>query len=373
MVRICSLAWIILMVVGGPLWAAEPVLIGALLCTTGQEAAELGQKGLDGIRTAHKMQPTVLGRPVELKFADTKSDKAEAANAVARLLDKDKVAVVIGDMISSTSIAASAVAEGKGIPMVSPTATNPNVTAGRKFVFRVCFIDPLQGHVGAGIAKETLKANTAALIYDIAQDYCVGLAKFFEDSFTKGGGKIVAKAYYKSGDRDFRAQLSSIKAANPDLIYAPIYSTSCALVAKQAKELGIKAPILAGDALHTQEFVELGGKDVEGILFTDHFHKNMIHNELGKKFLAQYTKDVGKELEDSYTAMGADAYFLVLDAITRAGSTDPKKIRDAIVATKNFDGISGKLSMNPDGNPSKSMVINKVQDGKFVYVKTVEP
>ncbi len=372
MLRICSLAWIVLMAVAAPLWAAEPVLIGALLCTTGQEAAELGQKGLDGIRTAHKMQPTVLGRPVELRFADTKSDKAEAANAVARLLDKDKVAVIIGDMISSTSIAACAVAEAKGIPMISPTATNPNVTSGKKFVFRVCFIDPLQGHVGAGIAKDMLKAKTAGLIYDIAQDYCVGLAKFFEDSFTKGGGKIVKKAYYKSGDRDFRAQLSSIKAANPDIIYAPIYSTACALVAKQAKELGIKAPVLGGDAIHTQEFVELGGKDVEGILFTDHFHKDMIQNELGKKFLALYSKEVGKEL-DSYTAMGADAYFLVLDAITRAGSTDPQKVREAIVATKNFDGISGKLSMNPDGNPSKAMVINKVQDGKFVYVKTVDP
>ena len=195
MFRICCLAWIVLTVISAPLQAAEPVLIGTLLCTTGPEAAELGQKGLDGIRVAHKMQPEVLGRPVELKFADTKSDKAEAANAVSRLIDRDKVQVIIGDMISSPSIAAAPIAEANGIPMVSPTATNPNVTDGKKFVFRVCFIDPLQGHVGAIIAKDMLKAKTAAVIFDIAQDYCVGLAKFFEDSFTKGGGKIVSKTF----------------------------------------------------------------------------------------------------------------------------------------------------------------------------------
>ena len=144
------------------------------------------------------------------------------------------------------------------------------------------------------------------------------------------------------------------------------------MLARQAKELGINVPILGGDALHTQEFIELGGKDVEGVLFTDHFHKDMISTEVGKKFLAAYTKEIGKDL-DSYTAMGADAYFLVLDAIKRAGSSDPKKIRDALAATKDYVGISGKLSMNPDGNPTKSMVVNKVQNGKFVYVKTVEP
>lgn len=228
----------------------------------------------------------------------------------------------------------------------------------------------MQGKVAAQIAKDMLKAKTVAIVYDVAQDYCVGLQKYFEDAFTKNGGKVLIKTLYKTGDKDFTAELSSIKSAAPDFIYAPIYSTSCALLAKQAKELGINVPILGGDALHTQEFIELGGKDVEGVILTDHFHKDMVSTDLGKKFVELYTKQIGKDL-DSYTALGADAYFLVLDAIKRAGSTDPKKIRDAVASTKDFDGIAGKISMNATGNPTKAMVINKVQNGKFVFVKTV--
>jgi branched-chain amino acid transport system substrate-binding protein len=352
-------------------WAAEPVIIGAYLPMTGGVAA-YGQMGWSGISTANKMEPQALGRPVEVKLVDTRSDKVEAANAVYRLIEKEKAVAIIGEMISGNTIAGSDHAERRKVPMVSPTATNPIVTQGKQYIFRVCFVDPDQGRVAARLATERLKAKTAALIYDISQDYCVALANFFNKEFTSLGGKILSETKFKSGDRDFTPQLSRIKSVNPDIIYAPIYYTECALMAKQAREMGITAPILTGDGAQAPELIELGGKAVEGVYFTAHFHKEMIDTPKAKEFLDLYEKETGKEL-DAFAAMGADAYFIILDAIKRAGSADSTRIREALADTKGFQGISGKIILKPDGNPIKSMVINKVQDGKFVYVTTINP
>jgi branched-chain amino acid transport system substrate-binding protein len=351
--------------------ATEPIKIGAYLPMTGPVAA-YGQMGWSGITAAKKMVPTVLGRPVELKLVDTKSDKVEAANAVSRLIEREKVVAIIGEMISGNTIAGSDYAERSKIPMVSPTATNPIVTQGKKYVFRVCFIDPDQGRIAAKLAPNRLKAKTAALIYDISQDYCVALAAFFRREFKKGGGKILVETKFKTGDRDFTPQLSSIKAVKPDIIYAPIYYTECALIAKQAREMGLNAPILAGDGVQAPELIQLGGKAVEGLYFTAHFHKDMITWESGKRFAELFKKETGKEL-DAFSAMGADAYFIIIDAIKRAGSADPKKIRDALATTKDFRGITGKISLKEDGNAVKSMVINTIKDGKFKYVTTINP
>lgn len=354
-----------------PVMGAEPVLIGVYLSLTGG-VASYGQMGWAGISTAHKIEPQALGRPVELRREDTASDKQQSANAVLKLMEKEKVSVILGEMISSNTIAGAENAERAGIPMVSPTATNPMVTQGKKYVFRVCFIDPDQGRVGAKMALDTMKAKTAAIIYDVSQDYCVALAQFFKTEYTKGGGKIVAESMFKSGDKDFTPQLSHIKAAKPDIIYAPIYYTELALMAKQAREMGLKTPILSSDGAHAPELIELGGNAVEGIHFTDHFHENMVSTEKGKKFIELYRKEYAQE-PDAFTAMAGEAYFLVIDAINRAGSTDPQKIRDAIAETKDFEGVSGKLTINKEGNADKPMVINKVQGGKFVYVTTVNP
>lgn len=353
-------------------FAADTILIGAYLPMTGPVAA-YGQMGWKGVQVANKMTPEVLGKKVELKLVDTKSDKVEAANAVSRLIEKEKVVAIIGEMISGNTIAGSDYAERENIPMVSPTATNPIVTQKKKFIFRVCFIDPDQGKVAAVLAKDKLNAKTAALIYDISQDYCVGLANFFKKEFTKGGGKIVSETKFKTGDKDFTPQVSSIKAAKPDIIYAPIYYTECALIAKQARQEGLDIPILAGDGAQAPELIELGGKAVDGVYLTAHFHKDMIANDRGKEFQELFLKESeGKELS-AFEAMGADAYFVLLDAIKRAGEPDPKKIRDALAATKNFEGVSGSITLKDNGNAVKSMVINKVEDGKFVYVTTIKP
>lgn len=371
MLRILSVSALTCLAFTALVWAAEPVKIGVYLPITGQVAA-YGQMGWSGITAANKMEPRVLGRPVELKLVDTKSDKVEAANSVARLVEKEKVSAIIGEMISGNTIAGSDHAERSGIPMVAPAATNPIVTQQKKYIFRVCFIDPDQGRIAAMLAREKLKAKTAALIYDISQDYCVGLATFFKKEFTKLGGKIVSETKFKTGDRDFTPQLSSMKAAKPDIIYAPIYYTECALIARQAREMDLNVPILSGDGAQAPELIQLGGKAVENVYFTAHFHKDMIDTERGKKFLSLFEKETGKKL-DAFSGMAADAYFIILDAIKRAGSTDSKKIRDALASTKDFQGVTGKITLQPDGNAIKAMVVNKVKDGKFVYVTTVNP
>jgi branched-chain amino acid transport system substrate-binding protein len=372
MLRVLAILTALSLALVGPVSAADTIPVGAYLPITGPVAA-YGQMGWKGVTVANKMTPEVLGKKIDLKLVDTKSDKVEAANAVSRLIEKEKVIAIIGEMISGNTIAGSDYAERNEIPMVSPTATNPIVTQNKKYIFRVCFIDPDQGRIAAVLAKDRLNAKTAALIYDISQDYCVGLANFFKKEFTKGGGKIVSETKFKTGDKDFTPQVSSIKAAKPDIIYAPIYYTECALIAKQAREEGLDIPILAGDGAQAPELIELGGKAVEGVYLTAHFHKDMIANERGKEFQKLFKKESeGKELS-AFEAMGADAYFVLVDAIKRAGEADPKKIREALASTKDFKGVSGNITLKDNGNAVKSMVINKVEGGKFVYVTTIDP
>jgi branched-chain amino acid transport system substrate-binding protein len=352
--------------------AADTIKIGAWLPMTGAVAA-YGQDAWSGLQIAQEMKPTILGKKVELVVVDTKSDKIEAANAMSRLIEKDKVVAVIGEMISGDTMAGGPIAEKAKIPVVSPTATNPLVTQGKKYVFRVCFIDPVQGEVAAKYAVNTLKAKRAALIVDKSQDYCVGLGKFFKDYFTKLGGKIVAETYCVTEDKDFSAQLSTIKPANPDIIYAPNYYSPVALFTKQARELGIKAPILSGDGAQADELIQIGGKEIEGVALTGHFNAKAATTKLAKDFIAGFEKKHSNKEPNAFHALAADAYFVLWDAISRAGSTKGEAIRAALATTKNFEAISGKLSIGEDGNAVKPMVINVVKNGKFEYLTTVSP
>ena len=352
-------------------FAAETIKIGAYLPMTGAVAA-YGQDAWNGIQIAKEMKPTVLGKKVELVVVDTKSDKIESANAVSRLIEKEKVIAIIGEMISGDTLAGGPIAEKAKIPMISPTATNPLVTQGKKYVFRVCFIDPVQGEIAAKYAFNNLKAKKAALIVDKAQDYCVGLAKFFKDHFTKLGGQIVAETFFVTEDKDFSAQLSTIKASNPEVIYAPNYYSPVALFTKQARELGVKAPVLSGDGAQADELIQIGGKEIEGVAFTGHFHPKATTTKLAKDFIPRFEKKYKAE-PNAFHALGADAYFVLLDAISRAKSTRGESIRAALAKTENFEAISGRLSIGEDGNAVKPMVINVVKDGKFVYLTTVNP
>ncbi|HOV85552.1 MAG TPA: ABC transporter substrate-binding protein [Syntrophobacteraceae bacterium] len=349
----------------------DSLRIGVYLPMTGSVAA-YGDMEWAGIRIARDMEPEALGRKVELLLVDTKSDKIEAANAVTLLIERDKVVGILGEAISGNTMAGNPISELAGIPSVSPSATSPLVNQGKKFAFRACFIDPFQGQVAARFARSRLQAATAALIIDNAQDYSVGLGSFFAKQFTKDGGKIVSTAYIQTGDQDFSAQLSTLQAANPDIIYAPNYYTESALLAKQARDLGIRAPILTGDGAHSDTLIRIGGNAVEGMFLTGHFHRDAAGSPRAKEFIRRFTEQYKRD-PDAFAALGGDAYFLLIDAVRRAGSTDGSRIRDALASTRGLDAVSGSISMGEGGTPVKGMVINKVENGGFVYVTTIEP
>ncbi|MDD2900902.1 MAG: ABC transporter substrate-binding protein [Syntrophales bacterium] len=363
--------WLLLGVCPSMALAAGEIKIGLYLPMTGAAAA-MGQMVWEGVQVAHRLQPKFLGQPVKLYLVDTKSDKIEAANAVSRLIEKDQVAAIIGEVISSDSLAGVPIAERAKVPNIAPTATNPLVTQNRKYAFRACFVDDLQGRVAARFAWENLKAKKAAVLIDQAQDYCVGLANYFQKEFKRRGGEIVAVSYIQTGDQDFSAQISALKAKNPDLIYAPNYYAENALLAKQLQDLGVKAPILTGDGAQVPELLSIGGKAVEGMYFTAHFHRQGAVTPLGKKYLKAFEAAYHKDL-DAFSALAADAYFLLLQAMKTAGTTDGPEVAAALAAIKDFPGVTGKITMGPDHNPLKGVVVIKVDQGKFAYQTTINP
>jgi branched-chain amino acid transport system substrate-binding protein len=335
-------------------------------------AAAMGQMVWEGVQIAHKLKPKVLDQEVRLALVDTKSDKMEAANAVSRLIEKDGVAAIIGEVISSDTLAGGPIAERAHIPNISPTATNPLVTQSKHYVFRACFADDLQGRVAARYAREHLKAKRVAVIIDQAQDYCVGLSLYFMREFKRLGGEIVSMTHIQTGDQDFSAQIAAIKAQKPDLIYAPNYYAEDALLARQLKSLGMEVPILTGDGAQVAELITLGGPAVDGTYFTAHFHRDQAATPLAKEFRKAYEESHKKEL-GAFTALGADSYFLLLNAMTKANSTDGAKVAQVLSETQNFPGVSGTITMGPDHNPVKGVVIIKVDKGKFIYQTTINP
>jgi branched-chain amino acid transport system substrate-binding protein len=351
--------------------ATAQVKIGCYLPLTGAAAA-MGQMVWEGVQAAHKLKPRVLGQEVTLVCLDTNSDKMEAANAVSRLIDKHKATAIIGEVISSDTLAGGPIAERAKIPNISPTATNPLVTQGKKFAFRACFADDLQGKVAARYAYEHLKARRVAVLFDQGQDYCVGLATYFMKEFKRLGGEVVAVAKIQTGDQDFSAQIGVMKAKNPDLIYAPNYYAADALLARQLKDLGLKVPVLSGDGAQVPELISLGGPAVDGMYFTAHFHRDQASTPLAREFRKRYEETYKKDL-GAFPALAADAYFLLLDAITRADSLEGGKIAPALAATRDFPGVSGSLTMDKDHNPAKGVVVIKVEQGKFVYQTTIQP
>lgn len=356
------------------LWAtpaAAQVKIGCYLPMTGSAAA-MGQMVWEGVQIAHKIKPKVLDQEVKLVLVDTKSDKMEAANAVSRLIEKDGVAAIIGEVISSDTLAGGPIAERARIPNISPTATNPLVTQNKQFAFRACFADDLQGRVAARYAWEHLKAKQVAVLIDQAQDYCVGLSLFFIREFRRLGGTIVSITHIQTGEQDFSAQIGAIKAKKPDLIYAPNYYAENALLARQLKNLGVQVPILTGDGAQVPELITLGGPAVNGMYFTAHFHRDQAATPLARDFRQAFEKTYKKEL-GAFPALAADSYFLLLEAMTRAKSLDGGHIVQALAETKNFAGVSGSITMDQNHNPIKGVVVIKVDKGKFVYKTTIQP
>ena len=354
---------------------SDVIKIGVFEPLTGANAAG-GELEVEGVELANQLRPEVLGKKIELVIADNKSDKAEATTAAARLIEKDKVVAILGSWGSSLSIAAGDVVKTNQIPAVALSATNPQVTAGNDYYFRVAFLDPFQGTVMANYASKKLNAKKVAIIQEVSNDYSVGLAKFFTDSFVKLTGDpnaIVATGNYNTGDQDFNGILTNIKAANPDAIFAPGNFTESALIIKQARALGITAPFIGGDTWETNEFITVGGADVEGAVMSTFFDDTNPPTEAGKTMVAAYKAEYPDRANvPAVTALGYDGYMLLLDAIERAGSDDPQAIRDALAKIQNFEGATGMISINENGDAEKDgAIIKVVKDGKFTYLDNV--
>ncbi len=350
------------------------IRIGVYEPMTGASAAG-GQMTVEGIELAKEMYPEVLGKEIKLFIVDNKTDKTESANAVARLIEKDKVSVIIGSYGSSNSMAGGQVAKEKNVPVIGCSPTNPLVTLDNDYYFRVCFIDPFQGKVMAKYAFNTLKAKKAAIIMDMANDYSVGLSNFFKQAFVELTGDkdaIVAETKYKTNDQDFSAQLTTIKDLNPDVIFAPGNYGESALLIKQARDLGIKAPFLGGDTYEAPEFIDIGGVEVEGVAFSTHYTAEAPVTEVSKEFLDAFEKKYG-QAPSAFAALGFDAYMVARDAIEKAGSADPQAIRDEVAKIQNFKGATGIITLDENGDANKSAVIKQVKDGEFIYIETVQP
>lgn len=375
-VRKLAAAFAAVLLMAGAAMAAETVKIGVYLPITGGNAIG-GQLELDGVKLAHKQYPTVDGKKIELVVVDNKSDKVEAANAVKRLIEKDKVKAIIGTYGSSLAMAGGEVAEKAHIPMVGTSCTNPLVTQGKKYVFRVCFIDPFQGAGAADYARKELKAKTAAMLIEVTEDYSVGLGNFFKQNFTKQGGKIVSVMNYQKGDQDFTAQLTEIISKKPDVLYIPANFAEGAIIMRQARELGAKFSILGGDAMDNPEMVKIGGKSVEGFSYTTFaYSPNMpekLMSPIQKQFTAQWRKAYPGKDPAALTGCGYDAYLLILNAIKSAKSTDPEKITAAIAKTKDMPGVTGVTTINKTHDAEKSVGIIKIVNQKQTFHAIVNP
>ena len=294
-----------------------------------------------------------------------------AATAVTKLINQDRVVALIGEVASSRSLAAAPIAQSNKVPMVSPSSTNPQVTAVGDYIFRVCFIDPFQGLVMAKFATNTLKMKKVAILYDVRNDYSIGLRNVFGEKFKEMGGQIVAEQSYSEGDSDFRAQLTALKATQPEAIFVPGYYTEVSTIARQAKDLGINAPLLGGDGWDSPKLFEIGGKAIEGSYMSNHNSMDD-PNPVIQKFVTDY-KAKHKIIPDALATLGYDAANVLFDAMKRAGSTEGPKVRDALAATKNFVGVTGSITIDKDRNPIKPAVVLQVKDGKFAYVETIAP
>ena len=344
----------------------DVIKVGVFNCLTGQNAFG-GQLELEGTQLAHTLYPEILGKKVELVIVDNKSDKVEAANAVTRLIENDKVNAIIGTYGSSLAMAGGEVAEKAGVPVIGTSCTNPLVTQDKKFYFRVCFIDPFQGACAATYA--------AATLVDMSNDYSVGLGKFFRDSYKKMGGEVVASLFYQSGDTDFTAQLTALIDAKPEIVFLPAYFAEGAIVLKQAKELGADFKFIGADAMDNPEIVTLGGDAVEGFMHTTFAYDPSMPqmNDVAKAFTEEWNKIHPDKAPNVNCALGYDCYIMLKDAIERAGSAEPAKIRDALETVKDLPTVTGMTTINATHDAEKDMGIVEIRNGKKTFIGIVQP
>ena len=348
------------------------IKIGNINPVTG-EAASFGASTKNGATMAAEewnAKGGLLGKKIKLVYADDKGDPAEGAAVFTKMIQQDKVTAILGGITSRVALAGAPIAQEAKVPMLTPTATNEKVTQVGDYIFRSCFIDSFQGTVAAKYAAGELKAKKAAIIFDVGSDYSKGLSENFKTVFEAAGGKVVASEAHPSGATDFKAQLTKIVQAKPDVLYVPDFYNDVGLIAKQVRELGFKGPMVGVDGWDSPELVKIAGDSIEGGVFTNHYSKDdtrPVVQDFVKRYQDKYKSD-----PDALAALAYDGANILFDAIKRAGKTDAAAIRDALAAT-NADGVIGKITYDANRNPIKSAVIVEIKGGKQVYKMTVNP
>jgi len=352
---------------------ADTIVVGNFGSMTGAEAT-FGISTRDGIILAVEewnKAGGLLGKQIELKAYDNQGKPEEARLSVEKLINVDNVIAVLGEVASTRSLAGAPVAQQYKVPMISPSSTNPLVTQKGDYIFRVCFIDPFQGEVMAKFAFNSLKLKKAAILRDSKSDYSMGLASYFIKTFESLGGQIVGDEKYVSGDVDFKAQITNLKSKSPEFIFIPGYYTEVGLIARQAREQGLKVPLLGGDGWDSTKLTEIGGEFVEGNYFSNHYTSEDPRPEV-TNFIKNYETRFGTK-PDALAASGYDAARILFETVKRVNSIDPKAIRDGLAETKNFNGVTGIISINENRDAVKSAVVLQVKDKQFKYVETVNP
>jgi branched-chain amino acid transport system substrate-binding protein len=353
--------------------ASTEIVFGHFASMTGG-TAHFGQDTDRGVRLAIEeanAKGGVLGKKIKLVTLDDRGDSAEAANAVSRLIDVEKVSALLGEVSSSLSLAGGRVAQRRKIPMISPTSTNPKVTEVGDYIFRVCFIDPFQGKVMATFARKNLNLNQVAILKDVKNDYSIGLADAFQKSFTELGGKVVAQQSYSQGDTDFSAQVTAVRGTGAQALFVPGYYSEVGSIARTAVRLGLKVPLLGGDGWDSPDLFKIGGDAINGSYFSDHFAPD-VATEKARAFVANFTTKYG-QAPTGLGALGYEAALVLIDAVARAGKSDPTAIRDAIATTKDFEGVTGKITLDAQRNAQKSAVVLKVEGGKAKFEASIAP
>jgi branched-chain amino acid transport system substrate-binding protein len=354
---------------------ANEIVLGHYASMTGSEAT-FGQSTDHGIQLAVdeiNAASGIKGKKLRVITYDDKGDAKEAGTAVTRLISKDGVVAVLGEVASGLSLAGAPVCQDNSVPMVTPSSTNPKVTKVGDMIFRVCFIDPFQGWVCAKFARENdkVKAAKAAILYDQAAPYAVGLQEEFDKAFTKLGGTITTKQTYTAGDQDFSAQLTAIRSSQPDVVFVPGYYTDVGNIAIQARKLGITAPLLGGDGWDSSKLGQIGGKAIDGSFYSNHY-SHQDPSPRVQDFIQKYKSKFG-ETPDGLAALGYDAARILADAIGRAKSTAGADIAAELAQTKDFDGVTGRISIDKDRNAVKPAEMLEMQNGEPTYVTTIEP
>jgi branched-chain amino acid transport system substrate-binding protein len=351
-----------------------PIRIGHYASMSGSKAA-FGDSTDKGIRLAADEQNArggVLGRRIEVITEDDQSNPDQVLPSILTLLDRHKVDALLGEVSSTLTLIGAPYCQERGIPMITPSSVAAAITKKGDFIFRVCFTDAYQGRAAALFAYRDLGARRVALLVDQSNDYSLGFAQSFAQYFRGLGGQVVVERTYRDGDKDFKAQLTAIAEEHPDAVVAPAMYNDVPNIAKQARALGISAPLVGGDGWDATELLNIGAKDVEGYYFTTHFVTDQ-PSERVRNFGQTYQEKYHVPPPDALAALGYDAARILFEAISQAGSTEHIAVRDAIASTKNFAGVTGTINMGPDRNPSKSVMVVQIRDGKFRLFRIIEP